>query len=161
MELPSSERGNGTVQNNEVTILSPFHKGTSEIIVYSIQSNEENNVGNVQLSNPVTGAIVTTIPSAISNSPQINNFLTASSSTEDIPPPKPDYYAPPPYEVATQGSKLPTYEEVQREKHLEQQDVPIGTTTTRVRNKDSEVIFKFFMFLSLMSLKHLQFSKNT
>lgn len=35
---------------------------------------------------------------------------------EDIPPPKPDFSAPPPYEVAT---KLPTYEEVQREKTLE------------------------------------------
>ena len=33
--------------------------------------------------------------------------------TEDIPPPKLDFSAPPPYEVS---SKLPTYEEVQREK---------------------------------------------
>lgn len=32
---------------------------------------------------------------------------------EDLPPPKPDFSAPPPYEVA---AKLPTYEEVQREK---------------------------------------------
>lgn len=32
---------------------------------------------------------------------------------EDLPPPKLDFTAPPPYEVA---SKLPTYEEVQREK---------------------------------------------
>lgn len=37
-------------------------------------------------------------------------------SDEDIPPPKADFSAPPPYEV---GSKLPTYEEVQREKSLQ------------------------------------------
>ncbi|GFG36920.1 hypothetical protein Cfor_12466, partial [Coptotermes formosanus] len=35
---------------------------------------------------------------------------------EDIPPPKPNFSAPPPYEVAT---KLPTYEEVQREKTVQ------------------------------------------
>lgn len=35
---------------------------------------------------------------------------------DDIPPPKPDFYAPPPYDG---GSTLPTYEEVQREKILE------------------------------------------
>jgi hypothetical protein len=35
---------------------------------------------------------------------------------EDIPPPKADISAPPPYEVAT---KLPTYEEVQQEKTLQ------------------------------------------
>lgn len=40
---------------------------------------------------------------------------------DDIPPPKADFSAPPPYEVAT---KLPTYEEVQREKHLEGEQIP-------------------------------------
>lgn len=35
---------------------------------------------------------------------------------DDLPPPKADMSAPPPYEVAT---KLPTYEEVQREKVLQ------------------------------------------
>lgn len=74
-----------------------------------------------------TPEVVTVVPTPFRNTPQINVLLTASSSSEDIPPPKPDYYAPPPYEVATQGSKLPTYEEVQREKHLEQQDIPIGS----------------------------------
>lgn len=48
-----------------------------------------------------------------------------TSDTEDIPPPKPDFLAPPPYEVAT---KLPTYEEVQREKTLQGEP----THTTRV-----------------------------
>lgn len=37
---------------------------------------------------------------------------------EDIPPPRPNFSAPPPYEVAT---KLPTYEEVQREKTLQRE----------------------------------------
>ena len=34
----------------------------------------------------------------------------------EIPPPQADFTAPPPYEVAT---KLPSYEEVQREKVLQ------------------------------------------
>lgn len=52
-------------------------------------------------------------------------FPMNTSDTEDIPPPKPDFLAPPPYEVAT---KLPTYEEVQREKTLQGEP----THTTRV-----------------------------
>lgn len=40
---------------------------------------------------------------------------------EEIPPPKPDFSAPPPYEVAT---KLPSYEEVQREKTLQGEPQP-------------------------------------
>ncbi|XP_003490680.1 NEDD4 family-interacting protein 1-like [Bombus vosnesenskii] len=40
---------------------------------------------------------------------------------EDIPPPKADFSAPPPYEVAT---KLPSYEEVQREKTLQGEPYP-------------------------------------
>ncbi|CAH1955276.1 unnamed protein product [Acanthoscelides obtectus] len=64
---------------------------------------------------------------------QVNPAFATSSYTEDIPPPKPDYYAPPPYEVATKGTKLPTYEEVQREKHLEGQDIsiPINSPSQR------------------------------
>ena len=41
---------------------------------------------------------------------------------EEIPPPKPDFSAPPPYEVAT---KLPSYEEVQREKTLHGETTPL------------------------------------
>lgn len=52
--------------------------------------------------------------------------VPASSSIEDIPPPDVDYYAPPPYDVATKTSKLPSYEEVQREKHFEQHDIPLS-----------------------------------
>lgn len=40
---------------------------------------------------------------------------------EDIPPPKPDFSAPPPYELVT---KLPSYEEVQREKFLQGESPP-------------------------------------
>jgi hypothetical protein len=46
----------------------------------------------------------------------IGTEIPKQTDEEDIPPPKPDFSAPPPYEVAT---KLPTYEEVQREKTLE------------------------------------------
>ncbi|XP_046747702.1 NEDD4 family-interacting protein 1-like isoform X1 [Diprion similis] len=42
-------------------------------------------------------------------------------SVDEIPPPKPDFSAPPPYEVAT---KLPSYEEVQREKTLQGETTP-------------------------------------
>lgn len=48
--------------------------------------------------------------------------LLPCSSSDDIPPPKADFSAPPPYEVAT---KLPSYEEVEREKSLEGQSVPL------------------------------------
>ncbi|XP_045539537.1 NEDD4 family-interacting protein 1 isoform X2 [Papilio machaon] len=41
-----------------------------------------------------------------------------TSNTHDIPPPQVDFSAPPPYDVAA-NSKLPTYEEVQREKQME------------------------------------------
>ncbi|KAG8228905.1 hypothetical protein J437_LFUL011153 [Ladona fulva] len=44
--------------------------------------------------------------------------LNPQVDSEDIPPPKADFTAPPPYELAT---KLPTYEEVQREKLQEEQ----------------------------------------
>lgn len=45
-----------------------------------------------------------------------------SPAGDDIPPPKADFSAPPPYEAVT---KLPTYEEVQREKHLEGSSIPV------------------------------------
>lgn len=54
---------------------------------------------------------------------QTASYVVNVQDNEDIPPPKPDYMAPPPYEVAT---KLPTYEEVQREKTL--QGEPTQTT---------------------------------
>ncbi|XP_014230093.1 NEDD4 family-interacting protein 1 isoform X1 [Trichogramma pretiosum] len=50
-----------------------------------------------------------------------NVVINISEATEEIPPPKPDYSAPPPYEVVT---KLPSYEEVQREKTLQGEPIP-------------------------------------
>ncbi|XP_022913326.1 NEDD4 family-interacting protein 2 [Onthophagus taurus] len=50
--------------------------------------------------------------------PYVPVMTITAYAYDDIPPPKPDFSAPPPYEAAT---KLPTYEEVQREKHLEGQ----------------------------------------
>ncbi|CAG4976009.1 unnamed protein product [Colias eurytheme] len=45
----------------------------------------------------------------------------------DIPPPQPDFSAPPPYDVAA-NSKLPTYEEVQREKQMEGEGPQLPTS---------------------------------
>lgn len=45
-------------------------------------------------------------------------FIEIISDSSDIPPPQADFSAPPPYDVAA-NSKLPTYEEVQREKQME------------------------------------------
>lgn len=61
--------------------------------------------------------------SQVVHSNEINTIpaLLPSGSGDDIPPPKPDFSAPPPYELAT---KLPSYEEVQREKILEGQSIP-------------------------------------
>lgn len=44
-------------------------------------------------------------------------------NVQDIPPPQADFSAPPPYDVAA-NSKLPTYEEVQREKQMEGEGNP-------------------------------------
>ncbi|XP_033222061.1 NEDD4 family-interacting protein 1-like [Belonocnema kinseyi] len=50
------------------------------------------------------------------------NPTTAQMAEEDtISPPKPDFSAPPPYELAT---KLPSYEDVQREKTLQGETTP-------------------------------------
>ncbi|KAK9875786.1 hypothetical protein WA026_009577 [Henosepilachna vigintioctopunctata] len=61
--------------------------------------------------------------------PHIGYAITGSS-TDNIPPPNPDFYAPPPYELVTNLTKLPTYEEVQREKHLEDQHIPIDIASS-------------------------------
>ncbi|XP_065159115.1 NEDD4 family-interacting protein 1 [Atheta coriaria] len=57
-----------------------------------------------------------------------DTYVVDSAASDDIPPPKADFYAPPPYEVA---SKLPTYEEVQREKILEGQSTIPQTSEFR------------------------------
>ncbi|CAK1589110.1 unnamed protein product [Parnassius mnemosyne] len=50
-------------------------------------------------------------------------FIDIISNSHDIPPPQADFSAPPPYDVAA-NSKLPTYEEVQREKQMEGEGPP-------------------------------------
>ncbi|CAG9861537.1 unnamed protein product [Phyllotreta striolata] len=89
----------------------------------STNANENGNENNTLAQQEIT----------VDNNPPSPVCIAASSSSEDIPPPKADYYAPPPYEVATKGTKLPTYEEVQREKNLEEQEntVPINAPTPR------------------------------
>jgi hypothetical protein len=72
---------------------------------------------------------------------------------EDISPPKPDFSAPPPYEVAT---KLPTYEEVQREKTLQGEHtsprVPLAflaiDTESPDGDSDSGLLGTDFMFFT-------------
>ncbi|VVC86457.1 unnamed protein product [Leptidea sinapis] len=70
------------------------------------QSRIENVCPTAHLRVVLSSAVETLPPTYI----DINNM--------DIPPPQPDFSAPPPYDVAA-NSKLPTYEEVQREKQLE------------------------------------------
>ncbi|KAI4462919.1 hypothetical protein MML48_4g00002086 [Holotrichia oblita] len=74
-----------------------------------LATNDRPQQENLQQNNEVTQA-----------APHAPLIPMTSYSTDDIPPPKADFSAPPPYEAAT---KLPTYEEVQREKHLEGQSV--------------------------------------
>ncbi|XP_018301468.1 NEDD4 family-interacting protein 1-like [Mycetomoellerius zeteki] len=50
-----------------------------------------------------------------------HSTINRMADGEEIPPPKLDFSAPPPYEVAT---KLPSYEEVQREKTLQGEPQP-------------------------------------
>lgn len=97
------------------------------------------------ISNEANGAAISEqVPAFPGISPQaeFNQALAASSSLEDIPPPKADYYAPPPYEVATQTTKLPTYEEVQREKHLEDEllGIPIVNDASQFRTPPAQRI---------------------
>lgn len=56
---------------------------------------------------------------------------------DDIPPPKADFSAPPPYDA---GAKLPTYEEVQREKSLqgESSRVPLAFLAIDTEAADNE-----------------------
>lgn len=67
---------------------------------------------------------------------------------------QPDYYAPPPYEVATQTTKLPTYEEVQREKHLE--DGLFGLPVIDPPNIVSSIKL-LFLIMQIMFMQSTQF----
>ncbi|XP_044255574.1 NEDD4 family-interacting protein 1 [Tribolium madens] len=85
----------------------------------SESNNESETIAPSEITADNSHITTPTVPSIV--------FVPTSSSSDDIPPPKADFYAPPPYEVATKTTKLPTYEEVQREKNLEEQNVPINT----------------------------------
>ncbi|KAG6454142.1 hypothetical protein O3G_MSEX008509 [Manduca sexta] len=67
-----------------------------------------------------SGQLRVILPASMENMPppfmDINNM-------QEIPPPQADFSAPPPYDVAA-NSKLPTYEEVQREKQMEGEGPP-------------------------------------
>jgi hypothetical protein len=54
-----------------------------------------------------------------------NNFSNLKGMLDDIPPPKADFSAPPPYELAT---KLPSYEEAQQQKMQELSRVQSSST---------------------------------
>lgn len=69
--------------------------------------------------------------------PMTHMGYCVSDSTDDIPPPKVDFSAPPPYEVAT---KLPTYEEVQREKTRENNVAITMTAVTDYRQPTQRIL---------------------
>lgn len=57
----------------------------------------------------------------------------------DIPPPQPDFSAPPPYDVAA-NTKLPTYEEVQREKQMEGDGPQVSLWKFYIWNKKKTIV---------------------
>ncbi|GBP50223.1 NEDD4 family-interacting protein 1-like [Eumeta japonica] len=63
------------------------------------------------------------LPPSQDSHTMIPAYLDMNNTRDSIPPPRPDFSAPPPYDVAA-NSKLPTYEEVQREKQLEGEGPP-------------------------------------
>lgn len=58
---------------------------------------------------------------ALATNARFNRFIFQYHAAEEIQPPAVDFSAPPPYEMPL---KLPTYEEVQREKALEGEMLP-------------------------------------
>ncbi|XP_012265074.1 NEDD4 family-interacting protein 1-like isoform X2 [Athalia rosae] len=94
--------------NNDSSTIScaPSEIPTLTVALPAIQVHPNNNI--------ITRANVVSIGQAAPSTPVM-------MSVDEIPPPKPDFSAPPPYEVAT---KLPSYEEVQREKTLQGETTP-------------------------------------
>lgn len=86
---------------------APSEIPTLTVALPAIQVHPHNNV--------VTRANVVPVGQAAPSTPVM------MTTVDEIPPPKPDFSAPPPYEVAT---KLPSYEEVQREKTLQGETTP-------------------------------------
>ncbi|XP_012287946.1 NEDD4 family-interacting protein 1-like [Orussus abietinus] len=91
--------------NNENTTNTPVHNDipTLTVALPVVQNNVHGHNG------------------AIGTAQAVPAIRMGCGDTEEIPPPKPDFSAPPPYEVAT---KLPSYEEVQREKTLQGETTP-------------------------------------
>ncbi|KAK1131120.1 hypothetical protein QLX08_009827 [Tetragonisca angustula] len=97
-------------------------------IRYNMPSQTNSNSNDEPSSQNEIPTLTVSLP--VSQSDIINSGNIAAAQTsietrmteeEDIPPPKADFSAPPPYEVAT---KLPSYEEVQREKTLQGEPYP-------------------------------------
>lgn len=88
----------------------PSCEGGSVSQTYSVPESHSSSSGEVSIEVPLT----TNNDTAGCNETVESSSVPAQPiHVEDLPPPKPDFSAPPPYEVA---AKLPTYEEVQREK---------------------------------------------
>ncbi|CAG2058068.1 unnamed protein product [Timema podura] len=118
----------------------------------SITSPEESNVGlqsvNLTVMLPSEGPEQSGTSVIAAGAPQYGSGLDqmayVQSDADDIPPPKADFSAPPPYEVAM---KLPTYEEVQREKTLAGEPTPGQHHTLAF-------LFNWIGFLLLMCFCH-------
>ncbi|XP_006622317.1 NEDD4 family-interacting protein 1-like [Apis dorsata] len=90
-----------------------------------LQTNSSNGEPSSQNEIPTLTVTLPIMQNDIINSGNIAAAQTSIENRmaegEEIPPPKADFSAPPPYEVAT---KLPSYEEVQREKTLQGEPYP-------------------------------------
>ncbi|OAD61217.1 NEDD4 family-interacting protein 1, partial [Eufriesea mexicana] len=82
------------------------------------ESSSQNEIPTLTVSLPVMQNDIINSGNIAAAQTSIENRMTEG---EEIPPPKADFSAPPPYEVAT---KLPSYEEVQREKTLQGEPCP-------------------------------------
>ena len=97
-------------------------------IRYNMPSQAHNNSSGEPSSENEIPTLTVALPIIQNNVIHLGNIAAGQTSIEarmaegeEIPPPKADFSAPPPYEVAT---KLPSYEEVQREKTLQGEPHP-------------------------------------
>ncbi|XP_076760765.1 nedd4 family interacting protein [Xylocopa sonorina] len=97
-------------------------------IHYNMPSQANNDSNRESSTQNEVPTLTVSLPAMQSDTINSGNIAAAQSSIEnqraegeEIPPPKADFSAPPPYEVAT---KLPSYEEVQREKTLQGEPYP-------------------------------------
>ena len=87
------------------------------------ETSQQNEIPTVTVAMPFMQVDILSHSGTSATGAQANNLTTVNrmADGEEIPPPKLDFSAPPPYEVAT---KLPSYEEVQREKTLQGEPQP-------------------------------------